>query len=145
MADHELAAVGGVDAGPPVVEVLVAQPGMVVLEVDARLPGLRVQHDRGYVEPLGRLGGLEPEPSWVDEVAHVGPGQGHRLADGADRRHPAGPEDPGAAEVRLAATVREHRDVVATGDQGGDDLTGDARGGDVAGEEVLGDKGDAHD
>ena len=106
---------------------------------------LRVQHDGRYAEPLGRLGGLDAEPARVDEVADVGAGQRHRLADGADRGHPAGPEDPGAAEVGLAAAVRRtRRRRGRRRPSAADDLAGDARGGDVAGEEVLGDQCDAH-
>ena len=66
MADDQLSAVGGVHPRPPVVEVLVAQTGVVVVEVDTGHPGLRVEDHGRHAEPAGRLCGLEAEPVRVD-------------------------------------------------------------------------------
>ena len=117
---------------------------MVVLQVDARLPAARVQHDSGYAEPVGRLGHLEAQPVRVDEVADVGPGERHRLPDGGDRSHPARPEQAGTAERGLPPAGREHGDVVTSGYQAGQHLPGDVGRGSVARRELLGDQCDAH-
>ncbi len=73
-AGNEPASVRGVHPGPSIVQVLVAQAGVVVGEVDARLPGFGAQHDGRYIEPFGRVGDLHPEPVRVQEMADVGPG-----------------------------------------------------------------------
>ena len=125
--------------------VLVAQPGVVVGEVDAGPPGARVQHEGGYAEPLGRLGGLDAEPVRVDQVADVGPGEGHRLADRADRGHPARPEDAGAPEGGLAAARGEHGRRRARRRRGGTTISRVTRAaGVLARQELLGDQCDAH-
>ena len=144
VADDQLTAVGGVRAGPAVVQRLVTQAGVVVVQVDPWLPGAWVQHQGGYAEPLGRLGRLQPEPVRVDEVDHVGTGQRHRLADGGDRCHPARPEHPGTPERRLSSPPGEDDDVVPGVDEPGRDLPGDVGGRCARRHELLGDQCDPH-
>ena len=72
-------------------------------------PGFQVrgsQHDGRHAEPVGRLGGLDAEPVRVDQVADVGTGERHRLADGRPSVIRLAQKMPGTVEARLAATAR---------------------------------------
>ena len=91
VAGDEPVAVERVHPRPAVVQLLVAQAGVVVRQVDAGLPAAGVQHHGRYAEPVGRLGDLEAQPVRVDEVADVGPGESHRLPD---RRRPGSSGSP---------------------------------------------------